>query len=100
MTISLLVRKLGGNDRTFDQLKVSRDTVELCGFNDFRFLGYPYTWSNGREGLANIQCRFDRAMATKSFCNRCAPIRVTHLSKYGSDDSVVRINLEDHDHLK
>ena len=39
------------------------EVIEKNGLIDINFLGNPYTWSNGREELANIKERFDRAFA-------------------------------------
>ena len=37
------------------------DVNEKNGLIDINFSSNPYTWSNGREGLANIKERLDRA---------------------------------------
>jgi hypothetical protein len=86
--------KKGGNPRSSAQLLLGRDTVNDAGLIDLGFEGYPYTWSNGRQDGENVQCRLDRAMGTADFLARFAPIRVTHLSRFGSDHVVVLINLE------
>ena len=39
------------------------DVIEKNGLIDINFSGNPYTCSNGREGLANIKERLDRAFA-------------------------------------
>lgn len=46
------------------------------------------------KGSDNIQCRLDRAMAMQYFLNRFYPTKVTHLSRFGSDHVVVRVELE------
>jgi endonuclease/exonuclease/phosphatase family metal-dependent hydrolase len=86
--------KKGGNRRSFDQLRIGRRVVDDCNLIDMGFLGYPFTWSNGREGADHIQCRLDRALASEDFINRFSPTRVTHLPRYGSDHSVLLIELE------
>ncbi|XP_058768237.1 uncharacterized protein LOC131641969 [Vicia villosa] len=68
--------------------------MEDCGLTDLGFQGHPFTWSNGRKGKDNIQCRLDRAIASHSFLNRFSPIRVIHLPRYGSDHAALRIDLE------
>lgn len=86
--------KKGGNPRTFDQLNMGRCTMEECGLLDLGFSGYLFTWSNGRKGPDQIQCRLDRAMATKGFINTFSPIQVSHLPRFGSDHSALKICLE------
>lgn len=71
--------------------------MELCGFIDLGFEGYPFTWSNGRKGEDNIQCCLDRALATNQFVNKFSPIKVLHLSCFGSDHAALRIDLEAED---
>lgn len=87
--------KKGGNLRSFDQLQLGRDVTGECGLQDLGFTGYPFTWSNGREGFDNIQCRLDRALATESFITAHSPIKVMHLPRFGSDHSAISITLED-----
>ncbi|KAK2422548.1 hypothetical protein QL285_033075 [Trifolium repens] len=86
--------KKGGNSRTLSQLNLGRQTIEDCGLVDMGFEGYPFTWTNGREGEENIQCRLDRALATQSFMNRFSPTRVIHLPRYGSDHAALLVVLE------
>ncbi|KAK2435568.1 hypothetical protein QL285_020615 [Trifolium repens] len=88
--------KKGGNSRTLSQLSLGRQTIDACGLLDMGFEGYPFTWTNGREGAENIQCRLDRALATQSFMNRFSPTRVAHLPRYGSDHAALLIVLEAH----
>lgn len=87
--------KKGGNLRSHDQLMMGRDTIEECGLQDLGFVGYPFTWSNGREGHDNIQCRLDRALATRSFITMNTPIKVMHLPRFGSDHAAISVTLKD-----
>lgn len=68
--------------------------MELCGLSDLGFQGHPYTWSNGRKGIDNIQFRLDRAQGSKNFLNRFSPTKVRHFPRFGSDHAVLRIDLE------
>jgi hypothetical protein len=43
--------KQGGNLRSYDQLSLGREIVEICGLSDLGFIGYLFTWSNGKEGV-------------------------------------------------
>ncbi|MCI02340.1 hypothetical protein A2U01_0023372, partial [Trifolium medium] len=65
--------KKGGLLRSQSQLGIGRQTVVACGLNDMGFEGYPFTWTNGRQGSENVQCRLDRALGTEDFLNRFSP---------------------------
>lgn len=56
-------------------------------FQDLGFDGYPFTWSNGREGDANVQLQLDCAFATKSFLLKFPYYHVLHGNRFGSDHS-------------
>ncbi|XP_058758387.1 uncharacterized protein LOC131631620 [Vicia villosa] len=86
--------KAGGNPRSSAQLSMGRQTMDICGLSDLGFQGHPYTWTNGRQGDNNIQCRLDRAIASQSFLNRFSPHKVSHLPRFGSDHAVLKIELE------
>ncbi|XP_058746012.1 uncharacterized protein LOC131618873 [Vicia villosa] len=86
--------KMGGNSRSLSQLSLGRQTMELYGLSDLGFQVHPYTWSNGRKGNENIQCRLDRALASPNLQNRFSPIKVIHLPRFVSDHAVVRIDME------
>jgi hypothetical protein len=86
--------KKGGNDRSQSQLSIGRHVVAESSLIDLGFEGYPFTWSNGREEGANVQCRLDRALANVEFINRFSPIKVSHLPRFGSDHAAVLICLE------
>jgi hypothetical protein len=40
--------KIGGTPKSYDHL--GRDVEVECGLSDLGFIGYPFTWTNGREG--------------------------------------------------
>lgn len=86
--------KVGGKIRTITQLSHGRQVMELCGLSDLGFQGHLYTWSNGRKGNENIQCRLDRAIDSQNFLNRFSLTRVIHLPRSGSDHAVIRVDLE------
>lgn len=68
--------------------------MESCELVELSFLGYPFTWSYGRQGSDNIQCRLDRTYSNMEFQNRFAPIQLTHLPRFGSDHAATMIQLE------
>ncbi|XP_058757456.1 uncharacterized protein LOC131630719 [Vicia villosa] len=86
--------KRGGISRTNSQFLWGRNAVISCGLVDLGFEGYPFTWTNGRLGEDNTQCRLDRAMASNSFINRFSPVKVKHLSRFHSDHAAISISLE------
>lgn len=61
---------------------------------DLGFEGHPFTWSNGREGRANIQARLDRAVSNQHLQSKFSPIKITHLPRFISDHVVLLIHLE------
>ncbi|XP_058783870.1 uncharacterized protein LOC131658613 [Vicia villosa] len=61
---------------------------------DVGFSGYPFTWTNGRRGLDNIQCRLDRVLANNAFMESFPLSKVFHLPRFGSDHAVLRIVIE------
>ncbi|XP_058784057.1 uncharacterized protein LOC131658822 [Vicia villosa] len=86
--------KLGGNYRTVSQMAWGRQTLEACNLLDMGFSGYKFTWSNGRRGQENIQCRLDRGLANSSFLEEFPCTKVFHLPRFGSDHAVLRIVVE------
>jgi endonuclease/exonuclease/phosphatase family metal-dependent hydrolase len=86
--------KAGGNSRSFTQLSLSRNAVEDCNLLDLGFNGYPFTWSNGRQGSGRIQCRLDRVFASDEFIKRFSPIEINHLARFGSEYAVISIELD------
>lgn len=66
--------------------------LDVCGLKDLGFEGYPFTWSNGRQGNENI--RLDRVVDSTSFIHRFSPIKVLHVSRHGSDRATIRVDLE------
>lgn len=86
--------KIGGNARTQSQLALGRNALNVCNLFDMGFEGYQYTWSNGREGQDNIQCRLDRVLCSDDFTTRFSPVKVLHLPRFGSDHVAILTTLE------
>lgn len=76
------------------QLQAFQDVVNLCDFQDLGFEGYPFTWSNGREGDANVQLRLDRAFATESLLLKFPYFKVVHGNRYGSNHYPLMIEID------
>lgn len=47
--------KKGGVVRKSSSMQNFRDVVTKCNLENLGFTGYPFTWSNGREGYENIR---------------------------------------------
>lgn len=86
--------KKRGNLRSQSQFMWSRKTMERCGLQDLGYKGYPFTWSNGRGGFENIQCRLDRGFATSTFMESFPHTQVVHLPRNGSDHAVLRLMIK------
>lgn len=65
-----------------------------CDLQDLGYEGCKYTWSNGRGGQENIQCRLDLGLAIVSLINRFPTLNLAYLPYFGSDHLVVRIELD------
>ena len=63
--------------------------IEKNGLIDINFSGNPYTWSNGREGLANIKERLDRAFANERWRLIFPRAAVLNLPYSSSDHSPI-----------
>lgn len=61
--------KQGGNLKSWQSMKHFRDLVNHCGLIDLGFNGPLFTWSNGRQGDANINERLDRALTNSTWRN-------------------------------
>lgn len=86
--------KVGGNRRSVGQYAWGRHTLDSCNFHDLGFSGYKFTWSNGRRGRENIQCRLDGGFGNRSFLEAFPFSKVIHLPKFGLDHAVLRILVE------
>jgi hypothetical protein len=53
--------------------------VSVCDLHDISFYGLPYTWDNGRSGIANARVRLDREVADLVWRDTFSDARVCHL---------------------
>ncbi|MCH84360.1 hypothetical protein A2U01_0005192 [Trifolium medium] len=88
--------KQGGNARSQNQLSFGRQAIVDCSLLDLGFEGYPFTWSNGREGDDYIQY-LDRIMQPSFFALKFQPNgikgegnRFFVLKKVGQKKAIVR----------
>ena len=57
--------KKGGKPVSNSSRGVPNEAIDKKGLIDLQFSGNPYTWSNKREGFANIKERLDKAFANE-----------------------------------
>ncbi|KAL2895966.1 Epoxide hydrolase 3 [Bienertia sinuspersici] len=58
--------KKGGGTKNQSVLESFREACQGCDLWDVNYLGYPYTWWNGREGDDAVEERLDRFLASSS----------------------------------
>lgn len=75
-------------------MNIGREAIDGCGLEDLGFVGYPFTWSNGRIGIDNIQARLDRTLSNPELINRFSHLQVSHLPRFRSDHAALLIHLE------
>ena len=73
-----------------------RDFMSNTGAIDLRFIGPSFTWSNRREGLANIKERLDQCLCEHEWQSLFPKAGVRHLCNSNSDHNLIMLdtNLE------
>ena len=69
-------------------------TLDDYGLQDFGFIGYRFTWSNGRKGSDNVQERLDQFVATADWVNTWCNSQVKHLFSSHSDHNPIILETE------
>lgn len=77
-------KKIGAN-RKSHLIQNFINVINQCNLQDLGFEGYPFTWTNGREGEENIQERLDRCLASEEWLFLFPVVKVTHEKKSFSD---------------
>ncbi|KAG8379884.1 hypothetical protein BUALT_Bualt07G0135700 [Buddleja alternifolia] len=73
-----------------------RGFLDESGLVDMGFEGNPFTWSNKKGGLANVQLRLDRCIANTSWINLFPQAFVSHLPAINSDHSPILLHTDSH----
>ncbi|KAL8527048.1 hypothetical protein ACS0TY_016057 [Phlomoides rotata] len=76
------------------QMDEFRQTISDLELQDLGFQGNNYTWSNGREGVDNIQVRLDRALANPLWQLWFPEAGVLHLLRFKSDHAPILLDCE------
>ena len=81
--------KNGGNRRLMAPMVEFRHTFLHCGLVDMGFSGYCFTWRNGWQGVAFVEERLDRVVATTKWREIFPRTKVSHLSVSYSDQTLL-----------
>ena len=69
-----------------------RDFMLNTGAIDLAFIGPSFTWSNRREGLANIKERLDQCLCDQEWQNLFPKVGVRHLCNSNSDHNPIMLD--------
>ncbi|KAL8479773.1 hypothetical protein ACS0TY_026637 [Phlomoides rotata] len=75
-------------------METFRQTVSDLNLHDMGFQGNKFTWSNGKEGLDNIQVRLDRAFVNPMWRLVFSEAQVSHLLRFKSDHALILVDCE------
>ncbi|KAL2939352.1 hypothetical protein RDABS01_000184, partial [Bienertia sinuspersici] len=92
-TTSMMDYEKGGDGFDYKQAEILRKAMEECDLVDLGYMGYEYTWSNGRSGTDNIQERLDRFLANKLWRGTFPGSFVNHLPKRKFDHLPIILNI-------
>jgi hypothetical protein len=85
--------QIGQNQRSENQMKKFRRCLTDCRLVDLGYSGYPFTWDNKREGLANVQAHLDRATSNEQFLDMFPQTNVQHIITEESDHMALLIRV-------
>ena len=73
-------KKLGGNRRSYNQMKLFWDAIDACGFINLGYTSSKFTWSKHYNNGYSIWERLDRTLCTSDCLNPFAGTKVSHLT--------------------
>ncbi|KAL9670653.1 hypothetical protein QQ045_008209 [Rhodiola kirilowii] len=85
---------LGSIGRQNWQMENFRRALEECELSDLGFSGYPFTFSNRREGEAEVRASIDRAVATVEWRRAFSRASVRHVQLHVSDHQLIVLDTE------
>lgn len=86
--------KLGGHPFASSSFGGLRGFINSCGLVDMGFHGNSYTWTNGRQGCANIKERIDRGLANQQWRTLFSNATILHIPSITSDHLPLLLNKE------
>ncbi|KAK4565001.1 hypothetical protein RGQ29_006876 [Quercus rubra] len=86
--------KKGGKPVATPSNRGSSAVIDKNGLIDLQLSGNPYTWSNKKEGLANIKERLDRGFANERWRFIFPRATVKHVPTSSSDHSPIVLNID------
>lgn len=93
MLLSLIQKPLSFRTASLNRCNLFNNMMQVCGLGDLGFQGPAYTWCNKRHGLARIQVRLDRALA--SWRTLFPDAMVKHLPRLHSDHCPILLQCEE-----
>ncbi|KAF9602068.1 hypothetical protein IFM89_024835 [Coptis chinensis] len=85
--------KQGGELFELQQSEFAADFIQQEGLIDLGYSGNSFTWTNGREGRANVKQRLDRGLANTDWFILFPEFKLFHLPRIESDHSPIMLHL-------
>ncbi|KAJ1397132.1 Zinc finger, CCHC-type [Sesbania bispinosa] len=92
--------KMGGNPVDIQSMLSFKSTLVECDLCDLGFVGYRYTWSNGRPEPDCIEERLDRALGNCGWKDLWNDVMVSSCSRHMSDHSPILIETSSGSQIK
>ncbi|XP_042942883.1 uncharacterized protein LOC122277065 [Carya illinoinensis] len=86
--------KCGGPLRPIKQMEQFREAIDKCGLSDMGYSGSKFTWTNGRQGLAFMKERLDRAFCNGKWLELYTDPKVLTLPSLSSDHNPIWIAMD------
>lgn len=90
--VTCVSEKKGGRPVLQSRINSFLHMVRTCGLVDLGFTGPKYTWTNIRQGLANVQERLDWAFGNTLGVEKFKTYRVVHLPRSRSDHLLLMVH--------